>query len=820
MFDPYNPTDIEAKWQREWQASGLYRTVESQVKPKYYCLDFFPYPSGEGLHVGHCRNYVPTDVLSRYMRMQGYNVLHPMGWDAFGEPTEQYAVAHGIHPREITDRSTANFRRQMDLIGTSYDWSREIDSSKPEFYRWTQRFFLNLYHKGLAYRDTSWQWWCPTCQTTLSSHEAAGGVCWRGHQGVVKREISAWYFRITKYADALLEGLNVIDWPKKIKTLQRNWIGRSEGCEIDFLTEDGEVVPIFTTRPDTVYGATFFVLAPEHNLVDVFISEEQRPQVVAYIERAVQMSEIDRLVVTRQKTGVFTGGFVINPLDQNRIPVWIADYVLPSYGTGAVMGVPAHDERDFEFAQRYGLPVQVVIAPPGFSPGEPFIEAYVGSGEMINSGPFNEIPNEQAGERITGFIEGHDLGRSVVQYHMRDWLISRQRYWGTPIPIVYCDCCGEVPVPEDQLPVLLPPMSDFKPDGSGRSPLARQSEFVNTPCPCCKGAARRETDTMGGFACSSWYFLRFTSPHYEGGPFETQAMRYWMPVDLYVGGVEHAVLHLLYARFWTHFLADEGLLPFREPFAKLLNQGQMMGTDGQRMSKSRGNVITPDSIVKQYGADALRVYVLFMAPFEQDVNWSADGINGARRFLNRIWLLYSETYIESTSASNKDADLERELHKTIQKVSQRIEGFRFNTMISALMEFVNLLSDRFQAGTWRTATYHRSLECLLVLLAPAAPFISEELWHLIGYENSVHTEDWPVWDNGLTEDETVQIPIQINGKVRAVVEVPMIADQAEVEAVAFDLAKVQQHIVGGKVVEVIYVPGKIMNILTEQSQSD
>ena len=820
MFVPYNPTDIEAKWQREWQASGLYHAVESQVKPKYYCLDFFPYPSGEGLHVGHCRNYVPTDVLSRYMRKQGYDVLHPMGWDAFGEPTEQYEVTHGIHPREITDRSTANFRRQMDLIGTSYDWSREIDSSKPEFYRWTQWFFLKLYHKGLAYRDTSWQWWCPTCQTTLSSHEAAGGVCWRGHQGVVKREIPAWYFRITKYADALLEGLNDIEWPEKIKTLQRNWIGRSEGCEIDFLTEDGELVPVFTTRPDTVYGATFFVLAPEHHLVDAFISEEQRSQVAAYTERAVQMSEIDRLAETRQKTGVFTGGFVINPLDQNRFPVWIADYVLPTYGTGAVMGVPAHDERDFEFAQRYGLPVQVVIAPSGFSPGEPFKRAYVGSGEMINSGPFNGMSNEQAGERITGYIEGHDLGRSVVQYHMRDWLISRQRYWGTPIPIVYCDRCGEVPVPEDQLPVLLPPMSDFKPDGSGRSPLARQSEFVNTSCPCCKGAAQRETDTMGGFACSSWYFLRFTSPYYEGGPFEPQAINYWMPVDLYVGGVEHAVLHLLYARFWTHFLADEGLLPFREPFAKLLNQGQMMGTDGQRMSKSRGNVITPDSIVKRYGADALRVYVLFMAPFEQDVNWSADGINGARRFLNRIWLLYSETYIESASAPNKDADLERELHKTIQKVSQRIEGFRFNTVISALMEFVNLLSDRYQAGTWRTATYHRSLESLLVLLAPAAPFISEELWHLWGHENSVHTQDWPVWDNGLAEDETVQIPIQINGKVRAVVEVPMIADQAEVEAVAFDLAKVQLHTAGGKVVDVIYVPGKIMNILTEQSKND
>jgi len=637
---------------------------------------------------------------------------------------------------------------------------------------------------------------------------------------VVKREIPAWYFRITDYADAMLDGLDEIEWPERIKTMQRNWIGRSAGWEINFQSESGIVVPVFTTRPETVYGTTFFSLAPEHQLVDHFTSDEQRTEVAAYIESAAQMSEIDRLAESRQKTGVFSGGFVINPLNQTRIPVWVADYVLPTYGSGAVMGVPAHDERDFNFSRRYDLQVQVVIGPPGYTPGDQLTEAFVGRGEMINSGQFDGMRSEQGYEAITDYIEENGLGRKVVQYRMHDWLISRQRYWGTPIPIVYCDNCGESPVPEEQLPVLLPPMSDFQPDGSGRSPLARQAGFVNTVCPKCKGAAQRETDTMGGFACSSWYFLRFTSPHYAGGPFNPRAMRYWMPVDLYVGGVEHAVLHLLYARFWTHFLADEGLLPFREPFKKLLNQGQMMGTDGRRMSKSRGNVITPDKIVEQYGADALRVYGMFMAPFEHDVDWSDDGISGARRFLNRIWILYSASYAESASVSNKDAVLERELHKTIRKVSQRIEGLRFNTMISTLMEFINLLSDRYQAGTWRTATYHQALETFLVLLAPAAPFLAEELWQLTGHEYSVHTQEWPIWDARLAVDEIFQIPIQINGKVRALVEVSSAAEQAEVEAAAFDLPKVQEHTAHGKVVEVIYVPGKIMNILTEQSKHD
>jgi leucyl-tRNA synthetase len=820
MYPPYHPQEIESKWQREWQARNLYHVSESEVKPKYYCLDFFPYPSGEGLHVGHCRNYIPTDVLSRYKRMQGYNVLHPMGWDAFGEPTEQYAVTHGIHPRQITDQSTANFRRQMELIGTSYDWSREIDSSNPDFYRWTQWFFLKLYQKGLAYRDTNWQWWCPTCQTTLSSHEVVGGECWRGHQGVVKREIPAWYFRITEYADALLAGLDDIDWPERIKIAQRNWIGRSEGWEIDFQTEFGAVIPAFTTRPDTIFGATFFCVAPEHRLVDRLVTEAQRSQVEAYLALATQMSEIDRLGKSRQVTGVFTGGFVVNPMDQTRIPVWVADYVLPTYGSGAVMGVPAHDERDFLFAQRYDLPVRVVVAPQGFSPGDKINEAFIGQGEMVNSERFDGLSSAQGFRQITSHLEGNGLASREVKYRMRDWLISRQRYWGTPIPIVYCEGCGESPVPEEQLPVLLPAMSEFEPDGSGRSPLARQPDFINTACPKCGGPAQRETDTMGGFACSSWYFLRFTSPNYDGGPFEPNAMSDWMPVDLYVGGVEHAVLHLLYARFWTHFLADQGLLPFTEPFKKLLNQGQMMGPDGRRMSKARGNVITPDSIVEKYGADSLRVYGMFMAPFEQDVTWSEDGISGAHRFLNRIWNLYSETYNESASAVGIDDDLERELHQTIRNVGQRIEDFRFNTTVSALMEFVNFLSNRFQSGNWKTASYHAALETLLVLLAPTAPSLAEELWNLTGHEFSVHNQAWPGWDPELVVEEIAQIPIQVNGKVRGLVEVPSSAEQAEVEAAAFDLPKIKENIDNGSVVDVIFVPGKIMNILIDRPSLD
>jgi leucyl-tRNA synthetase len=746
MFKTYNPSIIEAKWRRAWEESRLYRTEEGRDKPKFYCLDFFPYPSGEGLHVGHCRNYIPTDVISRYLRMQGRNVLHPMGWDAFGEPAEQHAITLGVHPRVTTERNTANYRRQMDLIGCSYDWSREIDSSKPEFYRWTQWFFLRLYKRGLAYRDTNWQWWCPECRTTLSSHESAGGVCWRGHTGVTKREIPAWYFRITAYADELLAGLDEIDWPENIKTMQRNWIGRSEGWEVQFQVNKNqdpvlgkpnsenwirdpdhqEWISIFTTRLDTLNGATFLALAPEHPLVEQVTTPGQRSQVGEFSERIRALGEIDRGSEPGEKSGVFTGSFAINPANQEKLPIWLADYVLPGYGGGAVMGVPAHDPRDYEFALKYDLPLRIVVAPPGSFAIDDISAAYTGPGTLINSGVFDGLANAEAGQRIGDFLESEGMARRAVQYHMRDWLISRQRYWGTPIPIVYCSNCGDMPVPEDQLPVHLPDMADFAPDaslGSASSPLARNLEFVRTTCPECGGPARRETDTMGGFACSSWYFLRFISPNADQAPFEPEAARYWMPVDLYVGGAEHAVLHLLYARFWTRFLAGEGLLSFREPFRKLLNQGQLLAPDGKRMSKSRGNVITPDSIVERFGADALRVYELFMAPFDQDVTWSGEGFGGARRFLNRIWMLYaSGAFEESGKSQGRDRELESVLHKTIRDVGERIATFRLNTMVSALMEFCNELTDRYQAGNaWKSGTFHRSLVFQIILIAPPAP---------------------------------------------------------------------------------------------------
>jgi leucyl-tRNA synthetase len=817
----YEPQKIEPQWQQFWLDNNLYAVHETEVKTEFYCLDFFPYPSGEGLHVGHCRNYIPTDVTSRFKRMQGFNVLHPMGWDSFGEPTEEFAVTHGIHPRDSTDRNTANFKRQMIMIGTSYDWSREIDSSDPRFYRWTQWFFLLLYKRGLAYRDTSWQWWCPVCQTTLSSHEVSNGVCWRGHSGVTKREIPSWYFRITAYADELISGLDDVDWPSSIKTLQHNWIGRSEGCEIDFKMDMGDTISVFTTRLDTLYGATFFVLAPEHPQVPRLTVPEKRAEVDDYIAASVAKSEIERLAETKDKTGVFTGGYVINPVNNERIPVWIADYVLPSYGTGAVMGVPAHDQRDFEFARQFGLPVKVVITPVEaevaiVSEDTPLDAAFTGYGKMVNSGEFNGLSSQEGISRICEYLERQGWGHSSVQYKMRDWLISRQRYWGTPIPVVYCENCGEVPVPEQDLPVLLPMMADFTPDGSGRSPLARLPEFVNTSCPACQGPARRETDTMGGFACSSWYFLRFTSPHYDRGPFEPRAMHYWMPVDLYVGGAEHAVLHLLYSRFWTKVAADAGLVPFREPFARLMNQGHLLGPDGQRMSKSRGNVINPDDVVAEYGADSLRVYEMFMAPFDQEVAWNTDGISGAWRFLNRIWKLYSETYHETVGARENDPDLERLLHKTIRKVTERIEEFRFNTMISTLMEFVNNLIDRQRSGLWQTATFHQALDTLLLLLAPSVPHITEELWHITGHPGSVHQQTWPTWDRELAHDEVRDIPVQIDGKVRLVVELPVDFEQDEAEMVVFSRSEVRGYLHDREVANTYYVPGKIFSIVTRR----
>ena len=818
MERSYNPNEIEPRWQRIWEDTGIYRTSEDSDRPKYYCLDFFPYPSGDGLHVGHCRNYVPTDVISRYKRMKGFDVLHPMGWDAFGEPAEQFAINHNVHPRVTTDQNTTNFRRQYRIIGTSYDWSREVDTSQPEYYRWTQWFFLKLYRRGLAYRDTNWQWWCPTCQTTLSSHEAAGGSCWRGHAGVVRRKIPAWYFRITAYADELLSGLEDIDWPEPIKAMQRAWIGRSEGCETLFKSENGEEIAVFTTRADTLFGVTFLALAPEHPLIERFVTPAYEQEVSEYIQMAARQSEIERSRESRAKTGVFTGSYATHPLTQERIPIWVADYVLTSYGSGAVMGVPAHDTRDLEFARVYGIPIQKVVQPDGET-GDEVNDAYTGPGKLINSGQYDGWDNNIAATDIAADLERRGLGGAKVAYRMRDWLISRQRYWGTPIPIIHCPRCGEVPVPEDQLPVRLPEMENFQPDGSGRSPLARVEAFAHATCPSCGGKAGREYDTMGGFACSAWYYYRFVSPRYEHGPFDPEAMRRWLPVDLYVGGAEHAVLHLLYARFWTKMMADEGLVPFREPFTRLKNQGQLLAPDGQRMSKSRGNVITPDAMVREYGADALRLYEMFMAPFEQDIQWSTEGINGARRFLYKVWKLYADYWRAEPAQDTGDERIKRRLHQTIRLVSEKVEGFRFNTMVSTLMEFVNFLIEQGRHGQWKTADFQKSLETLLVIMAPAAPHICEELWYVTGHTYSVHQQSWPAWDEELACSQSSEIGVQVDGKLRGVVLASDGMGDEEVEAHAKSLPRVAAVISGRTIQNVIYVPGRMINFVTVDEQA-
>jgi leucyl-tRNA synthetase len=808
----YKPSTFEQHWQKTWEDLGLFRAGKKGNKPKYYCLDYFPYPSGEGLHVGHCRNYVPTDVISRFKRMQGYNVLHPMGWDAFGEPAEQNAIINNQTPREITDQNTANYKRQMKLIGTSYDWDREIDSSHPGYYRWTQEMFLKMYQRGLAYRDKNWQWWCPTCATTLSSHEIEGEKCWRGHLGVTKKEVPVWYFKITSYADELITGLEDVDWPEPIKIMQRNWIGRSEGSEIDFRTEDGDTISVFTTRPETVHGATFFAIAPEHPIVHKLTTDTSRSEVEAYVKQAIRKSEIERISDNREITGVFTGGDVINPINGEHIPAYVADYVLPTYGSGAVMGVPAHDQRDFTFANKYQLEIREVITRDvEKSHQESLVVPYLESGIMINSGIHDGLTSKQAADQINQFLESHALGRRAVNYRMRDWLISRQRYWGTPIPIIYCDRCGEVPVSDHDLPVLLPEMDDFIPDGSGRSPLGRIADFINVKCPACGRLAQRETDTMGGFACSSWYFLRFTSPHYRLGPFDSDAVNYWMPVDLYVGGAEHAVLHLLYARFWTKVLADEGLLSFREPFARLINQGQLHGPDGQRMSKSRGNVITPDNIVAEFGADALRIHGLFMAPFEQSVDWNADGIVGAQRFLTRVWNLVLTYW--SPNSDQKDPDLEKERHRVIKIITERLEMFRFNTMISALMEFTNSLNEWVKSGNWNTATFCECLETLMILLAPSAPYITEELWSRTAHGFSIHQQKWPNYDEQLIYDEIIEIPVQVNGKLRGLIQTDSKTSQDQALQYAFEDPDIYKYLIEREITRVFYVPGKILNVI-------
>jgi len=847
-IDEYKPQAIEARWQKRWAEARICRTPTApQCCQTFYCLDFFPYPSGDGLSVGHGRNYVPTDVISRYYRMQGYAVLHPMGWDAFGLPAENEAIKKGLHPRETTTRYAANYRRQMTAMGCSYDWEREINSSMPDFYRWTQWLFLLLHERGLAYRDVGRQWWCPDCKTVLADEQIEDGACWRCHGPVHKRDLEQWYFRITAYADELLADLETLDWPEHILAMQRNWIGRSEGVEFTLPIaaapspagrergpgdEGGKGITVYTTRPDTVYGMTFAVLAPEHPLVERITAPERRARVTAYCEEAARRSELERLQAGRD--GVFTGAYAINPVNGARVPVYVADYVLMDYGGGAIMGAPAHDERDFDFAARHNIPAPVVVAPPGWD-GEPLEAAYVEPGLMVNSGPWDGLPSDEGQKRIAAWMEEKGIGRRTVQYRLRDWLISRQRYWGAPIPIIYCKRCGTVPVPRRRLPVELPYVEEWEPGEDGRSPLANVDEFVHTACPQCGGPARRETDTMDGFACSSWYFLRFVSPHYQEAPFDPRALARWGPPDLYVGGAEHAVMHLLYARFWTKVMADAGIVPFREPFPKLRSQGVMHARDPQtgevsRMSKSAGNVVTPDSVAAAHGADALRVHLLFVAPFENNTVWEDGGaqasheIVGAKRFLGRFWRLANEIvaagcFTHSPAASSTDsggtAELRGAIHRTIKRVTADVEAFKFNTAIAALMECLNkMIGYRRERGI--TEELAGASRIFVLLLAPFAPHIAEELWARMGEPYSVHQQGWPEWEEALAAEETITLVVQVDGKLRDKLTVPADIGEDEARKLALECDGVRRHLDGRRAARTIYVPGRLVNVVTAE----
>jgi leucyl-tRNA synthetase len=810
MDERYEPAKIEPKWQQEWERSNLYVTREDPDRPKFYVLEMFPYPSGDGLSVGHLHNYVPCDVIGRYKRMAGFNVLHAMGWDAFGLPAENDALLKGLHPKQTVPRYAANFKRQLKLVACAYDWTREINSSSPDYYKWTQWFFLLLYRRGLAYRGVGSQWWCEKCRTVLANEQVIDGCCWRHPDSPVsKKDLEEWFFKMTDYADRLLADLDVIDWPEPIKLMQRNWIGRSEGAEFAFpvVGHRGKEVRFFTTRPDTVFGVSFMVLAPEHPLVSEITTPAQSREVENYVTQARRQSEIERLSTAKEKTGVFTGAYARNLFNDHEIPIWIADYVLMGYGTGAIMAAPGEDQRDFEFAKKYGLEIPIVTAPADGRPG-PDDRAFLEDGIAVNSGFLNGMKTAEAIRAAYKYAEGREIGRPTVSYRMRDWLISRQRYWGCPIPIVYCARDGIVPVPEDQLPVVLPDMTDYQPSGTGRSPLANVPEFVNTTCPKCGGPAQRETDTLDGFACSSWYFLRFASPHYELAPFEKKAGDYWLPVDLYVGGAEHAVMHLLYARMWTKVMYDAGLVKFIEPFPVLRNQGMIWAADGQKMSKSKGNVVTPDAMVEKYGADALRLWELFMGPFEQATNWNEEGVVGTARYLNRVWTLIRRYAGAGCPQGHPSLETLRRAHKTIRTVTDHIERLRFNTALAVLMDQLNYIQKLAPEELGRFAA-----ESYVILLAPMAPHIAEEMWRALGHNESVHLQPWPKYDPELTRDETVTVVVQVNGRVRDRLQVEAGAPEEEVRRMALDREAVTRHLGDKPPTKVIYVQDKLVNIV-------
>ncbi len=843
MKEKYYPEEVEAKWQGRWRQTRAFEAEADSHRPKFYCLEMLPYPSGR-LHMGHVRNYSLGDALAWYKRMRGYNVLHPMGWDSFGQPAEQAAIRHGIHPATWTEENIAYMRQQLERLGLSYDWRREVASHKPEYYRWNQWFFLKMYERGLVYRKQAPVNWCPKCQTVLSNEQAQGG-CWRCGSPVEQRELAQWFVRITQYADELLEDLDRLTggWPEKVLTMQRNWIGKSIGAEVDFPLEGLDATArIFTTRIDTIYGATAILLAPEHPLVTTICDHSPRRQEIAsFVERTRAVDRRARAAVDTEKQGVETGLFARHPFTTERLPVWIANFVLMDYGTGAIMAVPAHDQRDFEFARKYGLPLRQVIAPLEDA-GQPVLfndpeSAYEGEGVLIHSGPFSGLSSAEAVTRMTEYVTAHGFGAQAVKYKLRDWGISRQRYWGTPVPMIHCDRCGIVPVPEDQLPVVLPPQAPFT--GERGSPLDHVAEFIHTSCPGCGGAARRDTDTMDTFVDSCWYYFRYCDPLNDRAPFDSEIIRYWLPVDQYIGGVEHAIMHLLYTRFWCKFMRDLGLVDISEPVTNLLTQGMVLNivTSGPHagrwlaMSKSLGNGVDPDDMVARYGADTLRVFILFAAPPEAELQWKEEGVEGAFRFLRRIhamvWKWRTAVAQEPCCPLGAEglAPLQRALlrktHQTIRGVTEDIETrFQLNTAIAKLMELLNAIGDfDNQVGGPEAASetdrrvMGEALRTLVVLLAPFAPHIAEEMWEGLGQTTSLTHYAWPPYDEALAREETLEIPVQVNGKLRSRIFLPPGASREEHERAALADERVRAFINGKAVVKVIVVPERLVNVV-------
>lgn len=898
----YDYSSIEQKMQKYWQEIDAFKTDDSSKKPKAYILDMFPYPSGAGLHVGHVEGYTATDIVARYKRMNGFEVLHPMGWDAFGLPAENYAIKVGKHPRITTDENIQNFTKQINSIGKSIDWSREIDTSSEDYYKWSQWFFLLMYENGLAYRKEAPVNWCETDQTVLANEQVVNGACERCKNEVVQKNLAQWFFKVTAYADRLVEDLDALDWPESLKEMQRNWIGRSEGASIKFqISKHKDQIEVFTTRPDTLYGATYLVLAPEHPLVDQLTTDEHRSDIDNYIDEASKRTELERTGTDQQKSGVFTGAYAIHPITGEELPIWIADYVLMGYGTGAIMAVPAHDERDFEFAKKYDLPIVQVIEPSasrvvaikkslsnefykeaellgeitegrGSSEGVIYINSeriedifalaqnhfeggpwyihsegpikkilfhssgaskifdwsaqlkdaiaygskvgiqpgmldfhsayapYTGPGILTNSSKFDGADNEVAKAKITKTAGGE----LTTTYRLRDWLLSRQRFWGAPIPIIHCDSCGTVPVPEKDLPVELPKEADFSLSGDGKSPLARVEEFVNTTCPKCDGPAKRETDTMDGFVDNSWYYFRYLDPKNEKSFADKKKLAKWMPVDLYVGGAEHAVGHLIYSRFFTKVLFDQGYIKFQEPFTKLVNQGLILAEDGLKMSKSLGNVVNPDDVIATYGADTLRLYEMFLGPLTDSKPWDTKGIIGMSRFLDKVYRLFNLDAIKPEGTA--DQNVTAKLHKTIAKVTEDIEHLHFNTAISAMMEFINMAQKKGELPQVEA-------EVFLKLLSPFAPHLAEYLWHDLGHEDSLGMQAWPNFDERLLNEETINLPVQVNGKLRDTIDVSADAEEAEVKKLALTSENVQKHIGGEEIKKVIFVKGRIINFI-------